>query len=773
MLRSRFTPDSPLKMVLKLPEAGLELESSARSMAALPLQAFAITLDDDILEDMIESFQNGKGIELSLGQNPAFIYGSETHQLKRTPDSFSYDLYVTDPKAPTTADLLPNPTMPIFRNPSLNKLRYTAPLSGRVASEEVGDDVLEIVNHPDYQSKPSKSNSSTLQPNTLKNMPGAKKTVVSNKSGAFTMSTSALSRASSPALSMVGSPLESSVESASQQKVKGARELRAPITHLLAVREMTYDELWEKWGGSEDSKKDFRGILDKVADVDKSTGKYTMKKMFYRELDIWNHDYDSDADRQLAIDNTARWYDRMRIGPTEPVWQKLLPFDERGKGKSLSKLQATLAKGPKTMTSTPKINVQKADDSASAAASPGSRDDETRSLNGSEPMSRSSSQTKATKKAVPDLSVAAVKKPAAPKKATTPKVSPVKSAVVPKPGVKPANGGRGPLSKELISDSDDSSEEIPLSQQVKQQQAKKQQPVVAPKPAVAPKSAAAPRPAKVSAVRAPAAMALKAKPLAVKESIESQITARPIKRPRDEEDSSSSSGATPLSKKPKARDPPKVTATAPKDAAVASRPKEVPKQAEKLKDQRREPKPAPTATPTSKARAPEANSTQTSSRGAANTNGSSNQTKPKTTSPPKSSPLASSPPTNASDIDPGEEALIASANDRKRKAVDAYNDSSSSGSSAAGSLPRVKRQQQQLANSKLPESVMDTARRFKTYYEKYEQLHYRLLEAENPEQKEISTLTKMRNRLEEMKREIYAGTRRGRNSSESDGVDRR
>lgn len=57
-------------MVLKLPETGLELESSARSMATLPLQAFAITLDDDILEDMIESFQSGKGIELSLGQSP-------------------------------------------------------------------------------------------------------------------------------------------------------------------------------------------------------------------------------------------------------------------------------------------------------------------------------------------------------------------------------------------------------------------------------------------------------------------------------------------------------------------------------------------------------------------------------------------------------------------------------------------------------------------------------------------------------------------------------
>jgi RNA polymerase II elongation factor ELL len=57
-------------MVLKISEAGLQLESSAKSMAALPMQAFAITLSDSVIEDMIECVQNGQDIKLSLGNNP-------------------------------------------------------------------------------------------------------------------------------------------------------------------------------------------------------------------------------------------------------------------------------------------------------------------------------------------------------------------------------------------------------------------------------------------------------------------------------------------------------------------------------------------------------------------------------------------------------------------------------------------------------------------------------------------------------------------------------
>lgn len=67
-------------MVLRIPETGLQLESSAKAADTLPLQAFAITLSDNVIEDLIQCVQNGDDIRLSLGNVPVsdlnFIPGS-------------------------------------------------------------------------------------------------------------------------------------------------------------------------------------------------------------------------------------------------------------------------------------------------------------------------------------------------------------------------------------------------------------------------------------------------------------------------------------------------------------------------------------------------------------------------------------------------------------------------------------------------------------------------------------------------------------------------
>ncbi len=57
-------------MALDIPDAGLLLESCEAAMADLPTQAFAITLDDDVVEDLLASMDNGDGITLSLGSSP-------------------------------------------------------------------------------------------------------------------------------------------------------------------------------------------------------------------------------------------------------------------------------------------------------------------------------------------------------------------------------------------------------------------------------------------------------------------------------------------------------------------------------------------------------------------------------------------------------------------------------------------------------------------------------------------------------------------------------
>jgi hypothetical protein len=54
--------------MLAIPDSGLLLESS--DSRDLPLQAFGITLNDSVIEDMIRCVQNGQGIELHLGNGP-------------------------------------------------------------------------------------------------------------------------------------------------------------------------------------------------------------------------------------------------------------------------------------------------------------------------------------------------------------------------------------------------------------------------------------------------------------------------------------------------------------------------------------------------------------------------------------------------------------------------------------------------------------------------------------------------------------------------------
>ena len=68
-----------------------------------------------------------------------------------------------------------------------------------------------------------------------------------------------------------------------------------------------------------------------------------LRNKLYRELDVWNFDYDNQEQRQQAIDNAVKVYDKMRMSGSEPEWQLLYPVDERGRGNTLSKLQAKIA----------------------------------------------------------------------------------------------------------------------------------------------------------------------------------------------------------------------------------------------------------------------------------------------------------------------------------------------------------------------------------------------------------------------------------------------
>jgi RNA polymerase II elongation factor ELL len=126
----------------------------------------------------------------------------------------------------------------------------------------------------------------------------------------------------------------------SQQQADKAKLARWPIVHLLALGPTTKKDLRAKVNDCSDQ--DFEAIFDRVSDLNEISGKYELRQRFFKELDVWVFKYDSSEDRQRAIDNAIKIYDKMRLGLSEPEWDRLLVRAERGTGKHLSKIQANL-----------------------------------------------------------------------------------------------------------------------------------------------------------------------------------------------------------------------------------------------------------------------------------------------------------------------------------------------------------------------------------------------------------------------------------------------
>jgi RNA polymerase II elongation factor ELL len=136
-----------------------------------------------------------------------------------------------------------------------------------------------------------------------------------------------------------------------------AKALRFALVHLLAVRPVSEKFICNSLKCSpQDLTPDLRKLMQ-PARLDSS--KNELIDRAYKELDVWSFRYKTQEDRQAAIDRAIKVYDRMRISIQENVWQLLLPKEERGKGIILSKL--SLHNGPLTYARTPRISVEDAE----------------------------------------------------------------------------------------------------------------------------------------------------------------------------------------------------------------------------------------------------------------------------------------------------------------------------------------------------------------------------------------------------------------------------
>ncbi|KAF4630807.1 hypothetical protein G7Y89_g7327 [Cudoniella acicularis] len=576
---------------LVIPESGVSLRSSHETSAkhgAAPPEVLGLTLTDNVIEEMIKCVQNGKPIQLSLGEHSSLSYGTKTQHLSTSIDPFTHELYRS-----TISDSDSDSEDMAF----LNRDHKRVPVGTRFES---------IFSRKSFKPGPKPPAASKAKP------------------------------ASSVPSSSADSALEQLQSSLAAESLRKKENTTKLVPGLPAPARR----------GGAGSK------IPESRDLNETTGKWELRKPYYKELDVWSYNYSCDEDRQRAIDNSVKQYDKMRLGVSEPEWDRLLPKSERGTGKCLSKLQAQIAQGPVGRTS--KGKGQK-DDGSGRDTSPGEEEDlgnkNLSKLKG-EAMLRSTSQPPITKtKKVSEKEAQAKrllsKNPSKAAAKPAAKAAPAKKE-------KPAKAGPKVLSTEFVEDSDDE-EDLPISK---------------PPP----------------------------KPIAAK------------KRARDiEEETSDSSG--PLSKKVKKDQPPHRIS----DASQSSR------------------------------------TTNTSAH-------SSSSTKTKDTSPQKSSPLASSPPTNASEFE----------NSSGNRTVSSSSASPAPHLNGKGSRSPIQKRHHKSSSVTssvssngstryLKPEVVDLARKYRSYYPKYEALHRELANMTSRNSEKEAKLLEMHERLAMMKRDINAG----------------
>ena len=228
--------------------------------------------------------------------------------------------------------------------------------------------------------------------------------------------------------------------------------LRTPLIHFLAARPASTKLLAEHLGCKQD---EILEILQKVGkNYRLDPSKWDLVDRAFKNLDVWNFNYPSQEDRQLAINRAISAFDRMRLSVQEDLWQSLLPKHERGKGKILSHL-ANLNKGPIQQSTTPRIHVQEPSiESLKDGGLGGNESDQKDRLapSDAEPMARSRSHDQIKKKKVSEKEAQSKRLLSnGPKKASpAPKVKEAHPAVK-KGGKKP----NAPKSSEFVKESDE------------------------------------------------------------------------------------------------------------------------------------------------------------------------------------------------------------------------------------------------------------------------------------------------------------------------------
>jgi len=344
---------------LNIPHTGLSLRLGDQSgdLSVRPNQIMRLNLVQSTLDDLIESLRKEQPARVRLGKHPSLHYGGKSHSFHAYPETHRSEIYHSSDKESL-----------YFTGVLSHSLEVEKAKNATAATDQALAELEEKLNAHE-RGKESKKTHIISHPDELRGLRGSKSgykgptSKVELEKDRFLKTATSRSLTASPTLGAPKSPAFAMTPTSAPMMQSKDRErldaLKTPFIHLLAIRAVSAKFLAQQ---TRTTVEDCLALGEKFGVLNRILiDKYDLKDKIYKDLDVWGFKYGSEDDRKSAIENSISAFDRMRISKTDPIWQKLLPKAERGKGKCLSRLNLRTAPPPKPAA--PKIKVNGAEDS--------------------------------------------------------------------------------------------------------------------------------------------------------------------------------------------------------------------------------------------------------------------------------------------------------------------------------------------------------------------------------------------------------------------------
>lgn len=321
-----------------------------------------LNLAQNTVDELIQSLRENKPARIRFGKHQTLYYGSKSQHFHSAPEAHRSEIYTCG----STSDK----ENAYFTGVLSHSLEVQKAREATAATDQALAN-LELSLNAYEQGKESKKTHMIDDINQVKSLRGKPSGLLRTPASKVErekdrlLKTSSVNRSiSSPGLGVSRSPasipaLTPTSAPATQNKDRIRLDaLKVPFIHLLAVRAVSVKFLARVTCASLD---DCTALTQKYGVENRhNRDKFDLKDKAYKDLDVWNFPYPSQEDRQEAIENAISAFDRMRISRTDKQWQMLLPKEERGKGKCLSRLN--LSTGPIKKPATSRVQAQNADD---------------------------------------------------------------------------------------------------------------------------------------------------------------------------------------------------------------------------------------------------------------------------------------------------------------------------------------------------------------------------------------------------------------------------